>query len=375
MCGPALTCLDGFLYPTTCGPENCDLPIGPCDNGEDDGGNNVLCSDINNPFECIGSGCEWVGGNIPGAGYCFDETANDCDPNLICGEAITCWEDNFLYPTTCGPENCDLPIGPCEDEQECENGEVNNENPCNPQECFDGQWYEIVIDCAEEMGVPCENGEYVDPPEGECCSICVEYDNDPDATLYLGNTTAIPNSEVSIPFYINSNEPVGGLQFEIYSPLHGGSSGNFVNPSSIESMIDCFNIEYNVIDNSLLVIMFSLEGCTVDVGENYVANINYYIPESATLGQNIPVEFFNTIVSDQFGNEISSGGQSGSILVGIQGDINGDSFINVSDIVLAVSFAISSQQPSQYQMWAGDVNSDGMVNVLDIVTIVNMILG
>ena len=375
MCGPALTCLDGFLYPTTCGPENCDLPIGPCDNGEDDGGNNVLCSDINNPFECIGSGCEWVGGNIPGAGYCFDESVNDCDPNLICGEAITCWEDNFLYPTTCGPENCDLPIGPCEDEQECMSGEVNNENPCNPQECFDGQWYEIVIDCAEEMGVPCENGEYVDPPEGECCSICIEYDNEPDATLYLGNATAIPNSEVSIPFYINSNEPVGGLQFEIYSPLHGGGSGNFVNPSSIESMIDCFNTEYNVIDNSLLVIMFSLEGCTIDAGENYVANINYYIPESANLGQNIPVEFVSTIVSDQFGNEISSRGQSGSILIGIPGDINGDSFINVSDIVLAVSFAISTQQPSPYQMWAGDVNNDGMVNVLDIVTIVNMILG
>ena len=51
------------------------------------------------------------------------------------------------------------------------------------------------------------------------------------------------------------------------------------------------------------------------------------------------------------------------------------SFKSTSDIVLAVSFAISSQQPSQYQMWAGDVNSDGMVNVLDIVTIVNMILG
>ena len=254
-------------------------------------------------------------------------------------------------------------------------GEVNNENPCNPQECFDGQWYEIVIDCAEEMGVPCENGEYVDPPEGECCSICIEYDNEPDATLYLGNATAIPNSEVSIPFYINSNEPVGGLQFEIYSPLHGGGSGNFVNPSSIESMIDCFNTEYNVIDNSLLVIMFSLEGCTIDAGENYVANINYYIPESANLGQNIPVEFVSTIVSDQFGNEISSRGQSGSILIGIPGDINGDSFINVSDIVLAVSFAISSQQPSPYQMWAGDVNNDGMVNVLDIVTIVNMILG
>jgi hypothetical protein len=180
------------------------MPIGPCDDGEDDGDNNVLCSDINNPFECIGSGCEWVGGNIPGAGYCVDESTEDCDPNLMCGGALTCVDD-LLYPTTCGPDNCDDPIGDCEDLLECDDGEFNNENPCNPFECFNGQWYEIVIDCAEQMGVPCENGEYINPPEGECCSICVEYNNDPDAILFLGNTSAVPNSEVSIPFYINSN--------------------------------------------------------------------------------------------------------------------------------------------------------------------------
>ena len=100
------------------------------DGGWDDGGNNIVCSDINNPFECIGSGCQWVGGNIPGAGYCIEESNEDCDPDLMCGGAITC-VDGLLYPTTCGPDNCDDPIGECE-EDECENGEVNNENPCNP---------------------------------------------------------------------------------------------------------------------------------------------------------------------------------------------------------------------------------------------------
>ena len=373
ICGEAVTCFDGLLYPTTCGPGNCDLPIGVCDDdGEDDGGNNIICSDINNPYECIGSGCDWVGGNMPGAGYCIEESNEDCNPDLMCGGAITC-VDGLLYPTTCGPDNCDDPIGECE-EDECENGEVNNENPCNPFECFDGQWYEIVIDCAEEMGVPCENGEYVDPPEGECCSICIEYDDNAEAILFLDNVAAVSNSEVSIPLYINSNEPIGGLQFEIYSPLNSGGNGGFVNPGSIESMFDCFNTEYNVIDNTLIVIMFSLEACVISNGENHIANINYYIPQSVDLGQNIPLEFGNTIVSDQFGNEIPSYGESGSILVGMQGDINGDSQVNVSDIVLAVSFAISSQTPSPYQLWAGDVNDDGMVNVLDIVTIVNMIL-
>ena len=96
---------------------------------------------------------------------------SDCDSDLMCGEALTCC-DGMLYPTTCCSENCDEPIDVCEEEV-CTDGEVNNDNPCNPMECFNGQWVEIVIDCAEQMGVPCEGGVYIPPEEGTCCSICV----------------------------------------------------------------------------------------------------------------------------------------------------------------------------------------------------------
>ncbi len=35
-----------------------------------------------------------------------------CDPNLICTQATSC-VDGALYPTGCGPANCDEPIGIC----------------------------------------------------------------------------------------------------------------------------------------------------------------------------------------------------------------------------------------------------------------------
>ena len=67
---------------------------------------------------------------------------------------------------------------------ECVDGEVNYDNPCNPMECYDGQWYETIIDCAEQWGVPCEGGIYLDSPEGVCCSTCVQYgDTNNDGTL------------------------------------------------------------------------------------------------------------------------------------------------------------------------------------------------
>ena len=98
------------------------------------------------------------------------EEVPDCDSSLICGEAITCC-DGLLYPTTCCAENCDMPIGDCD---ECIDGQINNEDPCNPMECWDGEWVQIVIDCAEQMGVPCEGGVYFPPEEGECCSTCIQ---------------------------------------------------------------------------------------------------------------------------------------------------------------------------------------------------------
>ena len=90
-------------------------------------------------------------------------------------------------------------------EEECVDGEVNNDNPCNPMECYDGMWIEIIIDCAEQMGVPCQEGIYIAPPPEVCCSTCVQYgDSNADGTLdvldvvILVNSILTPNGEFNL---------------------------------------------------------------------------------------------------------------------------------------------------------------------------------
>ena len=52
----------------------------------------------------------------------------------------------------------------------------NPDDPCDTGECTtDGQFIEIVIDCMEEMGMPCD-GDWVEV-EGQCCSECMPSDN------------------------------------------------------------------------------------------------------------------------------------------------------------------------------------------------------
>ena len=56
------------------------------------------------------------------------------------------------------------------------------------------------------------------------------------------------------------------------------------------------------------------------------------------------------------------------------GDVNGDGFINVVDVVSIVN-GILGQGNLEEIMFCGDFNQDGTLNVIDVVGIVNVILG
>ena len=51
------------------------------------------------------------------------------------------------------------------------------------------------------------------------------------------------------------------------------------------------------------------------------------------------------------------------------GDINGDSLVNIQDVILAVNLILSNGYNNQ-----ADLNSDGLINVLDVIQFVNIIL-
>ena len=57
------------------------------------------------------------------------------------------------------------------------------------------------------------------------------------------------------------------------------------------------------------------------------------------------------------------------------GDINADSIINVSDVVVSVGIVLGTLSADECQMEFGDINHDGTINVSDIVLLVGLILG
>jgi hypothetical protein len=62
-------------------------------------------------------------------------------------------------------------------------------------------------------------------------------------------------------------------------------------------------------------------------------------------------------------------------VVDLYGDVNFDSSIDVTDIVIMVGFVLNSATPTDEQFLTADMNQDGIVNILDIIQVVSEILG
>ena len=63
--------------------------------------------------------------------------------------------------------------------------------------------------------------------------------------------------------------------------------------------------------------------------------------------------------------------QNTSDIFGVYGDLNGDGFINVMDIVQLVNAVLNPNLVEDHY----DLTGDGVVNVLDIIVLMNLILG
>ena len=55
----------------------------------------------------------------------------------------------------------------------------------------------------------------------------------------------------------------------------------------------------------------------------------------------------------------------------MMGDLNGDSILNVQDIIVMVNIILGYDDDSEF----ADINGDGITNVIDVIQLVNAILG
>ena len=119
---------------------------------------------------------------------------NDC----ICTEQWdpVCGVDGQTYSNECYADCENISVsytGEC-----CVDGTLDETDVCSPRECIDGLWATAIIDCMEQMGIPCDGGLYIAPPSGVCCSTCFLYgDVNLDGSLNVIDVVNLVNLVIS----------------------------------------------------------------------------------------------------------------------------------------------------------------------------------
>ena len=305
-------------------------------------------------FECLSNE------NIDCADLFDDETEeDDCDPDLFCAEVLTC-VDGLLYPTACGPENCDEPIDTCEEDDNGDDGD-------GPPEC--------ILDCPgiDELGPNAGPLEICDFLVSVISTDCVE---DCDAqTLYELEYIAgvceecLPTGDCDDIFSDNDCsdlsedecEASSGCEWE-YGDTPSGA-GECVEASNDdeglpECFLDCPGIwELGPDSDPYEICEFFVEAsgsfCIEDCDEQTLNDLEFI--------SSICEECLATdSCDDVFGDDEST-----------TGDVNDDGDVNVLDVIQTVNIVLGLVEYDA----SADINSDGSVDITDVVSIINIILG
>jgi len=210
----------------------------------------------------------------------------------------------------------------------------------------------------EAMGCTDPLADNYDPNATQDDGSC-EYTTVGDAMLSFGN---VSGNTAEIILY--NSVPVAGFQFvvsdnpniiELSSASGGTAESNGMTVSSSE-------------DGTVLG--FSLTGTTINSGNAVLTNLSFLGSQETTLciGDGIVSSDTAEPLGVSYGDCVTYSG-------GVPGDINGDSVVNIQDIVQVVGIILGNIDPTTAQEAAADVNGDSSINIQDIVIIINMILG
>jgi Tol biopolymer transport system component len=73
--------------------------------------------------------------------------------------------------------------------------------------------------------------------------------------------------------------------------------------------------------------------------------------------------------------EVFLAGPAEELLIGDCGDLNGDTNINILDVIILMFAILGTEVPSESQLIVGDVNRDAALNVLDLVVMMQHLVG
>lgn len=229
-----------------------------------------------------------------------------------------------------------------------------------------GKTYENLIDAESSKNFWVKEGAGTDPHvyvKGEVTN----------ASMFMTAETVDKGFDNSLPICLEIDRDIVGCQFDIVLP----NDFNFKDFALYESNSN-HSVSYNRIsDGALRVVIVSMDNDVLYNTEKGLLDINVFVPDYLTSGYYYPITLKNIYLTAPDYTTLTLPDQTFQVMVkdGYKlGDVNNDTYINVTDVVLIID-NILGKNPSNFIAAAADVNGDGYINVTDVVLVIDAILG
>ena len=193
--------------------------------------------------------------------------------------------------------------------------------------------------------------------------------------LYGNALSGYKGKQVVLPIILKNTQAITGYQFDLQLPT---GISLVTNGAALTDRASGLTIFSNTLGtNQYRFVVVSTAGNTIAAGEAAVMNLTLNVTDGVATGENT-IAISNVVLTAKSGNNVSSiYSDQANITLTIGsfslGDVNGDDYINVTDVVCMV-YDILGQTQAGFIRIAADINGDGEVNITDVTAVVAMIL-
>ena len=201
-----------------------------------------------------------------------------------------------------------------------------------------------------------------------------------DDKIVVAEVTASKGQQATIGIDLeNKTTDLTAYQFDLTLPdgvsLSLNDKGKFLVTKTGRYEDDSQTLNISKLEgNTYRFVCFSMSNEVITGMSGAILNASLTIGESVNVGS-YEATITNIVVTKQDGTQLKLNDSKFNIVVTnvIKGDANGDSEVNVSDIVEMVNY-IMGKPSANFVQAVADLNGDGEVNVTDIVKVVSIIM-
>jgi hypothetical protein len=206
-------------------------------------------------------------------------------------------------------------------------------------------------------------GTYVDQSESVFSISALVTLTVPEASGDPGDTNSVVN------VWMNNQTNVRGVLFRLTDAPNNLTARLATPVGRASSFTTSFSDEGNYVQ----VIMVSISGSVIPVGNGPIVQLTYRIDPAASVGDSSWMNLSNVSISDANMDEVEPNLVNGKFYYVKKGDLIPNGVVDSDDVDLMVTLVLGTNNPTHFELLAGDMDNDGDIDMYDLLEVFDLV--